>query len=319
MAHPISHTLDLAYGYHCTAVVARHVGDRDAGRPARGRWPARWINAFDPGTGCSSTRRSTRAASGTTRSGCCTTWPRASPSPAATSRSSTCSTGSSGTAPTPSCSRAWRPALDELAAGYALNRFEGLNNEPDMEAPWAYHYAGRPDRTAEVVHAVVQQQFGTGPRRAARQRRLRRADAPGTCGPRSGCSRSPGRTCSWSTRRRSREARIDVGDRPLAIETTGFRRARTGRSRRSTCSRSTSTASPWTGRTSPAPSCTAAAVCSSPSGRSRRAGAPRTDHRARPRRTARGATPDPHDPAGHRPATPPPRPTHPEPPGNRRR
>ena len=31
-----------------------------------------------------------------------------------------------------------------------------------MEAPWAYHYAGRPDRTAEVVHAVVHQRFGTG-------------------------------------------------------------------------------------------------------------------------------------------------------------
>ena len=24
-----------------------------------------------------------------------------------------------------------------------------------MEAPWAYHYAGRPDRTAEVVHAAL--------------------------------------------------------------------------------------------------------------------------------------------------------------------
>ena len=36
-----------------------------------------------------------------------------------------------------------------IAAGYALHRFEGLNNEPDMEAPWAYHHAGRPDRTAE--------------------------------------------------------------------------------------------------------------------------------------------------------------------------
>jgi putative alpha-1,2-mannosidase len=50
-----------------------------------------------------------------------------------------------------------------MAAGYALNRFEGLNNEPDMEAPWAYHYAGRPDRTAEVVHAALTWQFGTGP------------------------------------------------------------------------------------------------------------------------------------------------------------
>ncbi len=55
-----------------------------------------------------------------------------------------------------------RPGVAEMVAGYALNRFEGLNNEPDMEAPWAYQYAGRPDRTAEVVHAVVQNQFGTG-------------------------------------------------------------------------------------------------------------------------------------------------------------
>jgi putative alpha-1,2-mannosidase len=50
-----------------------------------------------------------------------------------------------------------------MAAGYALNRFEGLNNEPDMEAPWAYHYAGRPDRTAQLVHAALTWQFGTGP------------------------------------------------------------------------------------------------------------------------------------------------------------
>ena len=55
-----------------------------------------------------------------------------------------------------------RPASEDLAAGYALNRFEGLNNEPDMEAPWAYHYAGRPDRTAEVVHAAVNNMFGLG-------------------------------------------------------------------------------------------------------------------------------------------------------------
>ena len=55
-----------------------------------------------------------------------------------------------------------RPSPLEMAAGYALNRFEGLNNEPDMEAPWAYHYAGRPDRTAEVVHAALTWQFGTG-------------------------------------------------------------------------------------------------------------------------------------------------------------
>src|SRR3712207_7249701 len=27
VAHPISHTLDLAFGYLCTSVVAEHVGD----------------------------------------------------------------------------------------------------------------------------------------------------------------------------------------------------------------------------------------------------------------------------------------------------
>ena len=52
--------------------------------------------------------------------------------------------------------------MEELSAGYALNRFEGLNNEPDMEVPWAYHYVGRPDRTAEVVHAALHNMFGLG-------------------------------------------------------------------------------------------------------------------------------------------------------------
>jgi putative alpha-1,2-mannosidase len=55
-----------------------------------------------------------------------------------------------------------RPSVEELADGFALDRFEGLNNEPDMEAPWCYHYLGRPDRTAEVVHAALNNQFGLG-------------------------------------------------------------------------------------------------------------------------------------------------------------
>jgi putative alpha-1,2-mannosidase len=54
------------------------------------------------------------------------------------------------------------PDPADVANGYALNRFEGLNNEPDMEAPWAYHYVGRPDRTAEVVHAAINNQFSAG-------------------------------------------------------------------------------------------------------------------------------------------------------------
>jgi putative alpha-1,2-mannosidase len=49
-----------------------------------------------------------------------------------------------------------------MLAGAELGRFEGLNNEPDMDSPWAYHYAGRPDRTAEIVHGVLHQRFGAG-------------------------------------------------------------------------------------------------------------------------------------------------------------
>ena len=42
------------------------------------------------------------------------------------------------------------------------DRFEGLNNETDMESPYAYISAGRHDRTAEIVRAVMRYQFGPG-------------------------------------------------------------------------------------------------------------------------------------------------------------
>jgi putative alpha-1,2-mannosidase len=46
--------------------------------------------------------------------------------------------------------------------GHALNRFEGYNNEPDIETPYAYLYAGRHDRCAEVVRAGMRYLFTTG-------------------------------------------------------------------------------------------------------------------------------------------------------------
>jgi putative alpha-1,2-mannosidase len=42
-------------------------------------------------------------------------------------------------------------------------RFEGLNNEPDMEAPYACLWVGRHDRTVEIVRAVLDRRFGIGP------------------------------------------------------------------------------------------------------------------------------------------------------------
>jgi predicted alpha-1,2-mannosidase len=55
-----------------------------------------------------------------------------------------------------------KPYGDLMRQGFALNRFEGLNNQPDMEVPYAYIYAGRPDRTSEVVRAVMKYQYTTG-------------------------------------------------------------------------------------------------------------------------------------------------------------
>ncbi len=161
VAHPISHTLDLAYGYWCTAKVAARVGDR-ALVDEFTALAARWVNAFDDTSGLlldstfyegSRHNYSFRLLHDM--------------------RNRIGLAGGDddfvrmldaffGFGAEPVRQPGVRPGLEEIANGYALGRFEGLNNEPDMEAPWAYQYAGRPDRTAEVVHAAVHQQFGTG-------------------------------------------------------------------------------------------------------------------------------------------------------------
>jgi putative alpha-1,2-mannosidase len=46
--------------------------------------------------------------------------------------------------------------------GRRLQTFGGLNNQADMESPYAYHYAGRPDKTADVVHTVLNYQYSQG-------------------------------------------------------------------------------------------------------------------------------------------------------------
>ncbi|MGG5752134.1 glycoside hydrolase domain-containing protein [Zafaria sp. Z1313] len=161
-AEPLSHTLDLAVGYWCAAQIARRVGDHhlaaELDEPAT--W---WRNAFDPSTGL--LRPSTYYEGGA--------WNysfRLLPD----MRSRIALAGGDaaftrlldrffGFGASAVRQPGRRPGAPEMEAGYALGRFEGLNNEPDLDAPWAYHYAGRPDRTAEVVHAAVMNQFGTGP------------------------------------------------------------------------------------------------------------------------------------------------------------
>ena len=43
-----------------------------------------------------------------------------------------------------------------------IGYFEGLNNESDMESPYAYYWCGRYDRAAEVIDAVRRYRFGDG-------------------------------------------------------------------------------------------------------------------------------------------------------------
>src|SRR3954451_5967776 len=49
VVHPITHTLDLAYGHHCTAQVARAVGVTRLAEELATR-SRLWVNAFDPST-----------------------------------------------------------------------------------------------------------------------------------------------------------------------------------------------------------------------------------------------------------------------------
>ena len=49
-----------------------------------------------------------------------------------------------------------------VEAGMKLGRFEGFNNESDTEAPYSYIYAGRHDRTSEVVRGGMKYMFTTG-------------------------------------------------------------------------------------------------------------------------------------------------------------
>ncbi|MBO4894097.1 MAG: glycoside hydrolase family 92 protein [Clostridia bacterium] len=46
--------------------------------------------------------------------------------------------------------------------GMALCRFEGFNNESDTEAPFSYIYAGRHDRTCEIIRAGMKCMFTQG-------------------------------------------------------------------------------------------------------------------------------------------------------------
>lgn len=160
VAHPITHTLDLSLGYHCSATVARHIGD-DALADQFDALATRWTNGYDPETGL--VAESTFYEGGRWNYSFRLTHDMAGRIEVAggEDRYLELLDRFFGFDAEPVKQMGRDPHPDEVAAGYALDRFEGLNNEPDMEAPWSYHYLGRPDRTAEIVHAAVMNQYGT--------------------------------------------------------------------------------------------------------------------------------------------------------------
>ncbi len=161
IAHPVTHTLDISFGYHCAGQVARIVGDSKLAEQFE-QLATRWVNAFDPTTGL--LIDSTYYEGGRWNYSFRISHDMRARIELAGGEQRFMSLLDSffGYGADPVKQVGERPSVDELAAGYALNRFEGLNNEPDMEVPWAYHYVGRPDRTAEIVQAAVLNQFGLG-------------------------------------------------------------------------------------------------------------------------------------------------------------
>ncbi len=160
-AHPITHTLDLAFGYWCTAKVARHVGDKALAAQFEAL-AERWINAYNRSTGL--LKDSTYYEGSRYNYSFRIQHDMAGRIAVSGGRERFLEQLDAffGYGAEPVVQPGNKPGAEELLAGYVLGRFEGLNNEPDMDAPWAYHYAGRPDRTAEVVHDIVHQQFGIG-------------------------------------------------------------------------------------------------------------------------------------------------------------
>ena len=159
--HPFTHTLDLACACFCTAQIAKGLGDVRLYEEMMAL-AGNWRNVYDPDTGMLGESRYYEGVAWNysfrlfhDEDG----------------RIALCGGDEAfveamdrffGYDAPPFEQLRYRPYGDRMAEGFSLNRFEGLNNESDMETPYTYIYAGRPDRTAEVVRAALKYQYTTG-------------------------------------------------------------------------------------------------------------------------------------------------------------
>ena len=150
IVHPITHTLDLAYGCYCTARVAKHIGD-DRLHQQMLDTADNWRNAYNAETGL--LQHSTFYEGGKWNY----SFRLLHDMPGRIALSGGVEPFieqldrffgfGANAAPRVGC----KPLPNEMRLGHDLHRFEGLCNEPDMEVPYVYCYAGRHDRTCDVV------------------------------------------------------------------------------------------------------------------------------------------------------------------------
>ncbi|MBT4886640.1 MAG: glycoside hydrolase, partial [Planctomycetaceae bacterium] len=161
IVHPLTHTLDLAYGCFCTALIAREVGDTAASGQML-EYATQWKNAFDQS---GVLRESTYYEGSRYNYSFRLLHDMASRIKLAGGDASfvkildTFFGYDAAAVQQPGVF----PCREEMVKGESLGRFEGLNNEPDMESPYAYIYAGRHDRACEVIRAGLTQCYGDTP------------------------------------------------------------------------------------------------------------------------------------------------------------
>ncbi|MEO0444515.1 MAG: glycoside hydrolase domain-containing protein [Verrucomicrobiota bacterium] len=145
---PLSHSFDLAQAYHSMATLAKRLGNTMIYEKAAAV-SGNWVHAIDEETGL--LRESSTYYEGEN-------WNysfRLLPDMEGRIRSA-------------GGERKYLELLDlffgfqEPGHGQRLFRFEGLNNEPDMESPYSYAYLGRHDRLARVVRRTMRHRFGPG-------------------------------------------------------------------------------------------------------------------------------------------------------------
>jgi len=148
VVHPLSHTLDIAFANWCVAQMAKYQGEQriyDTCIP----FSHHWRNAFDKDTGLLSENSDYYEGEN---------W----------NYSFRFLHDMVGRINLAGGEETYLELLDlffgfrDPEPGDEVHRFEGLNNEPDMETPFAYLYAGRHDRTAQIVRSVMKYQFTNG-------------------------------------------------------------------------------------------------------------------------------------------------------------